>query len=357
MKTLFYSAIILLLWSCNPAFTEGESKKETETDSPYTPLQSCMINHMTSEVIAYPEFLGQATGSKAQFYKFNQNTGNIYCSIAFKDLADRTQLSKICLDTTTIIFGDHLDEYISLDGLILPDSLGMVFRFPADQLTADTTRRLSGGDYSLTLAEAVRWHQYEYVYNGPVLFSADPSNTLIIPNLSPTIAMPGSPSLRRLVHKLVDRDSSKEYQAQQLLDFVSEEIAFKSSGQYEIFYRPHEMLLAQKADARGKLSLYASLLAQADIPYLLVYLEIGSTLAVAGDFPNKNRLNFLHEGQEYTLVEPNVESFILGETEMMEEYRWSNALYVQYPGKETRLFDLLNQDSLDFVSVEMPLSQ
>ncbi|MEM6343393.1 MAG: hypothetical protein AAF927_05915 [Bacteroidota bacterium] len=357
MKTLIYLLLGLTACSCNSAFTGGENKKETEAESPYTPLQSCLLNHMSHPVIDYPALLGQATGSKARVYKFDQSSANIYCSIDFEVLDDRSHLSKICLDTATIVFGDHLDEYISIDGLVLPDSLGMIFRFPADQLTADTTRRLSGGDYSLTLAEAIRWHQNQYVYNGPVLFSPEPTNTVIIPNLTPTIAMPGSPSLRRLVHKIVDRNSSKEVQAQQLLDFVSEEIALKSSGQYEIFFRPHEMLLSQKADVRGKQSLYASLLAQAEIPYLLVYLELGTTIAVRGDFTNNNRLSFLHEGQEYSLAEPSVESFVIGQTEMVDEYKWSKARYVQYPGKETRLFDLLNQDSLDFGSVEIPLSQ
>lgn len=354
MKTLFLAALAMLLWSCNPAFTEGE--KKTEVEAPYSSLQLLLLNHLTNEAVAYPAFLSQATGSKANYYKYDEANENLYFSLAFEDLPDRTHLSKICLDTTTITFGDHLDEYISLDGLVLPDSFGMMFRFPAAQLTADTTRRLSAGKYSLTLAEAIRWYENEYVYNGPVIFATDPLHTNMIANICPTIAFAGSPSIKRLVRKIIDRDSSKEVQAQQLLDFVSNEIAFKSYGQYEIFLRPHELLLSEQGDARGKLSIYASLLAEADIPYLLVYLEIATTIAVQGDFPNNNRLSFLHEGQEYSLAEPSVESFVIGKTEMMDEYRWSKAVYVQYPGKETRLFDLINQDSLDFVSVEVPLS-
>ncbi|MEL7532927.1 MAG: hypothetical protein AAFN10_16525 [Bacteroidota bacterium] len=355
MKTLLYSAFVLLLWSCNPAFTEGE--KKTEADSSYSALQLCLFNHLTNEPIAYPEFLQQATGSKANYYRYDQASTNLYFSISFEDLADRENLTKICLDTTSITFGDHLDEYISLDGLVLPDSLGMIFRFPTSQLRGDTTRRLSAGKYSLTLAEAVRWYENQYVYNGPILFTTDPSNINIIPSLSPTVAVPGSPSLKRLVRKITSQDSSKEVQAQQLLDFASSEIDFKPSGEYDVFFRPHEVLLAQRGDTRGKLALYASLLGEAGIPCMLVYLEIGPTIAVAGDFVNENRLNFLHEGQEYSLAEPTIESFVIGKTKMMDEYKWSNALFVQYPGKETRLFDLKNQDSLDFVSVEMPLSQ
>lgn len=353
MKTLYAAILTLLLWSCSPAFTEGDKKEIA--DSPYSPLQECLFSQLATEEITYPAFWEQASGSKTSFYQYDRSAENLYFSLSFAELTDRTNLSKICLDTTAITFGDHLDEYISLDGLVLSDSIGMVFRFPANLLTADTTRRLSVGDYSLTLAEMIRWNQNEYVYNGPVLFAIDPLNSVAMPNLSPTIAIPGTPSIKRLVHKLTAKTKRQEEKAQQLLDFVSKQIENTSYGQYQVFIRPHEILLAQKGDDRGKLSLYASLLGEAQIPYLIVYLEIGPTLAVAGDFVNDNRLNFLHEGQEYTLAAPTIEDFVLGETKMMEEYKWSNALYVQYPGKETRLFDLTNQDSLGFMSVEVPL--
>ncbi|MFK7921778.1 MAG: hypothetical protein AB8H47_07455 [Bacteroidia bacterium] len=353
MKTLYAAFLTLLLWSCSPAFTEGDKKEIA--DSSYSPLQECLLNQLSTEEIAYPAFWEQASGSKASFYQFDQNADNLYFSLPFDELSDRSNLSKICLDTSAITFGDHLDEYISLDGLVLSDSLGMIFRFPANLLTADTTRRLSAGDYSLTLAEMVRWNQNKYVYNGPVLFALDPINSVALPNLSPTIAMPGTPSIKRLVHKLTAKTKKQEEKAQQLLDFVSQQIEYKSYGPYQVFIRPHEILLAQKGDDRGKLSLYASLLGEAKIPYLIVYLEIGPTIAVAGDFVNGNRLNFLHEGQEYTLAAPTIKDFVLGETKMMEAYKWSHAHYVQYPGKETRLFDLANQDSIGFMSVEVSL--
>lgn len=353
MKTLYAAIFTLLLWSCSPAFTEGEKKEQT--DSGFSPLQECLLTQLSTKEIAYPQFWEQATGSQASFFKYDRAAENLYFSLTFAELADRSNLSKICLDTSAIVFGDHLDEYIALDGLVLPDSLGMVFRFSAHLLTADTTRRLSAGDYSLTLAEMLHWNQNEYVYNGPVLFELDPLISAAIPNLSPTIAIPGAPSIKRLVHKLTAKAESQEEKAQQLLDFVIQQIDFTSYGQYQVFMRPHEILLSQKGDERGKLSLFASLLGEAGIPYLIVYLEPGPAIAVAGDFVNNNRLNFLHEKQEYTMAVLSLKDFVLGQTQIDQYYRWANARFVQYPGRETRLFDLTNKDSVGFMSVEVPI--
>ena len=193
----------------------------------------------------------------------------------------------------------------------------------------------------------------EMMFNGPVIAQTndlDPhGRNYTVANHCATIALGGEPSFHRLAHQIVDSTSRPAEQAQQLLDFVTWQIDYTGDGGMEIFRRPTEVLLSQLADCSGKTVLYASLLEQIDYPYLLVYFPLHIALALPGDFSSKNGMHFEHEGETYFFAETTSKGFLIGLSYFSPPLSEENIDFIQYPGRATRLYDVTNQDSLEFV--------
>ena len=57
---------------------------------------------------------------------------------------------------------------------------------------------------------------------------------------------------------------------------------------------------------------------------------------------------FLHEGETFTIAETTAEGFAIGKSELIEPMETWHYKFLQKPGKNTKLFDLWRNDSLEF---------
>lgn len=203
------------------------------------------------------------------------------------------------------------------------------FRIPNEAFpTFDPSKKLSydyeGVTYDITLAELSNYLGNHNTINGYLSIINDQHivdgivQREIVSNHVPLIAKPGEPSLLRLVRKLTKGSVRSEAKAQQLLRFVNTQIRYSeddANSEVEKLQRPNEVLMTGEADCSGKVILYASLLEQAGIDYLVVYMEGHIAIAVKGNFPDHNGMSFSYNGTTYHLVETTVkDGFHIGST-------------------------------------------
>jgi hypothetical protein len=341
---------LLACLACNkPAPQQNQEQKLRD---PVQEMRQVLLAFLGSTQFEGTDLRRQLTGSDARLVYYEPQQGNLYFLIEDSREKDPVQLYNLCLDTNQIVFADHVDGKLILDQLSLPENTGLLFRFAEELFRVDKRRRIRQEDYVLSLRELTDLSLNQGIYDGPILFNLslpgmDPELML---NHSAPVAMSGEATLQRLIKKRIAEGLPQEAVAQQLLDLVSNEIDYEDNRGREVIMRPHEVLLRQKADCSGKVVLYASLLEQVNIPYLLVYFPDHICVAVAGDFPDKNQMSFVHEGQTYALAETTAEGFVIGSTQLSPPLSYQDVAFLQYPGKTTRLYDVKTRDSMDFVS-------
>jgi len=255
-------------------------------------------------------------------------------------------------------FGQIEGRYISLGPYKSRDLSRLLLRFPARELKwkEDSLLQVDYKEvsYSLSLEELADFYTRKAIYDAPAIFELmENGKRYGIANHSAVIAKPGEKSLNSLIRQLIPDSVSREARYQLLLDFVSEEIEYEYLDEYEIFFKPNEVLLRQKSDCSGKVVLYASLLEQMQLPYLLVYTEGHILVAVPGDFSIRNGIHFDHDGGRYYFAETTLKGFQIGKSMAFPTLGEKDIQYLQKGGKNTRLYDYQKGDSLDFMTMEV----
>lgn len=344
LHTFIFLCISLLLGAC--------SSSPTEADAPPLPRASLeevvlgMMEINNEEAQALTSYL---TGMEARLVKYDRIREMLYFSMPPES---RKQIGNICRDTSTLVSGDHIADWKSLDGVMIPADEGILVRFEDSLFQVDPDRMIEKGLLSLSVQEFYEMSINEGIYNGPILFAtelADGTPAMIM-NHSAPIAYQGNEMLTRLANKIVSDPRQPEQSAQELLDYVTREITWEDHQGQEIIMRPHEIIFLGRADCSGTVVLYASLLAQLDIPHLLLYLPGHVSVAVGGTFGEENGLTFEHEGRAYSWAETTDPGFVIGKTKLAGELGPAQIEQIQLPGQETRLFDVRTGDSLDFVT-------
>lgn len=315
---------------------------------------------MVVTYLSYPQFVHedfpqQVFSIPLEVVRYHPRENLLYFSIR-SEVADKQEIAHISKDTSLVTFATVDSNGIYLDPYFFTEEERTYFSLPATALAIDDDiqihTRLGEHRYQISLAEMATVFSGEMMFNGPALAQSNEKNhqgqNYIIGNHCATISPKGEPSLQRLAAQIIDSTTTREKQAQQLLDFVTREISYTGDAGMEIFRRPTEVLLSSTADCSGKTVLYASLLEQIDYPYLLVYLPQHIALAIPGDFPKKNDMHFEHEGETYYFAETTLKDFKIGRTYLSSPYREEDIEYLQYPGKATKLYDVANRDSLEF---------
>ncbi len=313
------------------------------------------VTYLSYPRFVHDEFTQQFFGIPLELEEYAPDTRTLYLS-APKDSLSKKKLFAICQDSSLIQFALEDSNGISLDSYHFPDSNKLYFKLPASSLNIDSSRQIYThfGEimYEASLAELADIYSRKMMFNGSAIAGIpdknNPDQVSWIGNHCATISLAGEPSLLRLSSRIIDSTASREAQAQQLLDFVSRNITYtRDAG--ELFRNTAEILLGKKADCSGKVVLFASLLEQIDYPYLLVYLPRHIALALPGDFSRKNGMLFEHEGQTYFFAETTFPGFLIGSTYFSPPLSENDIEFLQYPGKETKLYDVVNGDSLEFV--------
>lgn len=345
--------VLLALGACQDASPASEPEDPTALSD----LQAAVATYLYLPDFAHPEFPEQVLGLEVESLGYTVMDRMVYLGVDKGMAADSAVFARICTDPSQIEIakGYQLVDWLGPDPDRDADTSRLAFRFPIQLLRLDSTRRLlrqyPDVEFTLSLGELSRCFRLRYAYHAPALALAPgpAGRSYIIANHAAPISRPGDPVLQRFVERLLPAAlPTREDSAQALLDFVTTDIHYTHHGDLEIFMRPSDVLLSGKADCSGKVILYASLLEQIDLPYLLVYLEGHIAVAVAGDFPEDNDMHFDHEGTRYTLAETTAEGFRIGESELMDKMNTWDYRYLQRPGKTAKLFDLWRNDSLEF---------
>jgi len=325
-------------------------------------LARSVLGYLSLPDFVNQDFESQIFGEIADFLVYDPKSSLAYFSMDTP--WDKNQLWKICTDTSLIEYSQLEENYMALGPYKSRNTNQLMFRFPGKLLniSKDTTVRVRFNEveYQLTLDQLKDFYTRKSIYDGPALFvfqDTSDGKRYSIANHSAVVSPNGEPSLAAFLDDLLPENLSDEDQYQKVLDFVSREIDYEDINKYEIFFKPNEVLMRGKSDCSGKVVLYASLLEQLKLPYLLVYTDGHILVAVPGKFPSFNKMNFDHEGTTYYFAETTLSGFQIGLTRTLPELSEKDIEFLQKGGKRTRLFDYRTKDSLDFLTVEVEIEE
>ncbi|MEO0896244.1 MAG: hypothetical protein AAFY71_07600 [Bacteroidota bacterium] len=352
----------LVAWLCLCVFLvsceEKAPKKVKKQEVPV--LAKTIMGYLSLPNFVNEDFEGQVFGDIADFLVFDPKSSFAYFSL--EEPWDKTHLWKLCSDTTQIEYGKIEDNHMALGPYKSRNKNRLLFRFPARflNINKDSTLSVHYGklSYSLSIDQLKDFYTRKSIYDGPALFVYEnEGKRYSIANHSAVVSPAGEPSLEAFLENLLPDNLSNEQKYQRTLDFVSREIDYEDINKYEIFFKPNEVLMRGKSDCSGKVVLYASLLEQLKLPYLLVYTDGHILVAVPGKFSKSNKMNFKHEGEDYYFAETTLSGFRIGYTRTMPELSEADIEFIQKGGKRTRLFDYIRKDSLDFLTMEIEVEE
>lgn len=343
--SLLFLPFCLLLAACQP-------EPAAEAPPPRMAVGDAVLAYLVRPDFAHPEFAAQALGPDVFFLGFDREADRLF--FAARREGWQAVAARLCRDSS--LLGRDLPDYRWMPDESFPveDSAYACFAFPRSAFRVDSSRvlerKLGNYTFRLTLSELRDYVSAGTLFNAPAIFldTAGRRRPLAIANHAAPIALPGTPSLEALAAAIADSLRSPEAQAQQLLDFVTNEIQYQSHGRHEIFMKPHEVLLTGRSDCSGKVVLYSSLLQQIRRPHLLVYLPEHICVGLPGLYAEENGMYFTHEGQRYSFAETTLPGYEIGRSETEPPLPPDSIQYLQVPGASTRLYSLRSRDSLGF---------
>ena len=200
-------------------------------------------------------------------------------------------------------------------------------------------------DYSIQAGQLAMVFRNHYIYGGSLRVRKTPEG-IEQPkflNHGAMVSMPGEPAIEKLCLDLIFRATSNEEKYQKLLDFVTNWIAYDESQFYfgiEFLQRANETIIGKIGDCSNKVILYASMLEQINLPYLLIYSANHITVAVPkGSFRNSNGYEFSYRASDWTIAETTTKNFNIGVTKVVQDSILTNFNYVQNPREKNRLYD------------------
>jgi hypothetical protein len=325
--------LIFTFSACNKQ--QPESKKDTN----FSTLKNAVISYMSQPDFTNPGFTQQATGTNAELQIYDMDENMLYFSAVKNDFDKIEVLGKLTEVPEKVEFGFEQNGKSILGAYTLAGLHRYFFRFPKNDFKIDSTRMISVDfgkyKYNVSLKELADFANNVSVHGGSP--DTNTIGNLYLANHGAFVSKGNEPSLQRLTRQLTGGETGKEKISQQLLDFVSGSLKFnnyEATGQYEVLKRPNEVLMTGGSDCSGLTILYASLLEQYDIGYILVYFKGHICAAVEGEYPAVNGLNIMHEGKNYTLAETTVKGFMIGVTPLDKSFSLEGITYIQKPGAD-----------------------
>lgn len=330
MKFLYYILTALILFSCG-------KKDENKTTSENSLLKETIVSYMSQSEFTSKDFTQQVTGTNAELEVYDMQEKMLYFSVSKNDFQRDSLLDRLTEDPSKVEFGAEDNGRVKLGQYILNGLNKFFFRFPKNDIKVDTTRtiniKVGQFNYTMSIKELMNFGTNVTIYGGQRDTTADGS--IYTANHGAFVSKKDEPSIKRLADEILIGETSKESKAKKLLEFVNTNIAysnFEGTGEYEILKRPNEVIMTGRSDCSGLTILYASLLEQAGIDYVLLYFPGHISPAVEGTYPNNNGLTVSYEGKTYTLAETTVKGFDIGNTRIMESINPKNITFIQKPG-------------------------
>lgn len=329
MRYLYIIISTILLFGCG-------KKDEHNPVSENSLMKETVVSYMSQSEFTSKDFVQQVTGTNAELQVYDMQDKMLYFSVDKNGFERETLLSKLTEKPDAVEFGAEDNGRVKLGEYILNGLSKFFFRFPKNDLKVDSTRtiniKLGKYNYSMSLRELTNFGTNVSIYGGARDTTAD--GNIYTANHGAFVGKQNEPSLKRLASEIIGSETSKEKIARMFLEFVNTTIAysdFEGTGEYEILKRPNEVIMTGRSDCSGLTILYASLLEQAGIDYVLLYFPGHISPAVEGNFPNSNGLAVKYEGKTYTLAETTVKGFDIGVTKIMESINPKNITFIQKP--------------------------
>lgn len=200
-------------------------------------------------------------------------------------------------------------------------------------------------DYLIQVVELALVFRNKYIYGGSLRVRKTPEGVERpkFLNHGAMVSMPGEPAINKLCLDLIAGSKSINEKYQDLLDFVTNWIAYDESQFYfgrEFLQRANETLIGRIGDCSNKVILYASMLEQIDLPYLLVYTENHITVAVPkGEFDNSNGYEFPYKSNDWIIAETTAKDFKIGKTKVINDSILKTHNYIQNPREKNIIYD------------------
>ncbi len=334
--TFIFGAIIMLQ-SCRKVVQD-----ENQTLYNNKRLRDVIVSYMSEPQFRNPGFVQEITGTGAELKLFDTDEMMLYFAIDKDHYYGTLTLAKLTIDTGNVEFGFVNNGDTFLGSYTLKGTQRLLFRFPKNDFKPDSSRSIridfGSAEYTISATELADFAEDKTIYGGSS--DTETVNNKYLANHGAFVSKPNEPSLSRLVTQLTEHEKDNNRISQVLLDFVTTNIKYnrdEAAGNYEVMKRPNEVLMSGNADCSGLTILYASLLEQAGINYILVYFPGHIAAALEGNFSSANKLHFDYEGTKYTLAETTVRGFIIGETKLQKEVITNDISYIQKPGKDSQL--------------------
>lgn len=358
MKSFLFPLVALLVVSGSSACTQppAPERQAGETSGVPDELQQAVLSYLSGPSrFTNDTLLAQLNGVNAELQLYDLSAEMIYFSAPSEGFETNGTLGKLSRTASKAEFGQLKEGHLYLGDLRYNVPGRYFFRFPAADFVVDPNalirRKFSRVIYALTAAELADFIANRSVYGGKLDVQTGRSERglpIVFSNHGAFVAKPGTASLARLAEQIMDPQGSNEAKAQQLLDFVTNEMDYNEVEAYlgvETLKRPNEVLLTGNSDCSGLAILYASLLEQAGVPYILLYFGNEATpvnhiaVGVHGDFGNENGLGFVLGSQNYSIAEVTVRHFRIGRSRLVDQYQISDATFMQDPRRSLDVFD------------------
>ena len=278
------------------------------------------VSHMNYSPQNILKFLN---GSEAVPVFFHLEQERLYCAIPRNLFRGVEDFDIVTRHPEYIERAERLDDRLVLGTYQLKDVNAVLFSFPIEDLRIETNAILEveypSATYRLSLTELVQFHYNRNMYGTFYLNQCrnDPERlrgqALQLPAF---VVYPGEPSVASLALQLTGDEFSIEKRTQRFLDFVTREIRpdadlVKSCDQIK---KVNEVLMTGSCGLQETVILYASLLEQTEIDYLIVYTDGQAAVLVEGDYPLQRGALVMHiNGKAYHLADPNQRGFVIGQ--------------------------------------------
>jgi len=327
-----------------------------ERDNTEKDIREAVLSYMAQPHFVSSDFTEQVTDTGAELQRFRLDEGMLYFSVP-SGLFDKNTLEKLTQNPDEVEFAKKDGNRLVLGRYKFRAPGEYFFRFPSEDFRIDSTRTIEvpyrRANYALTLEELTNFSNNGEIFGGR-LYAIEGRlgrRNLVIANHGAFVARPNEPSLTRFVNEITQKGETDETLAQDLLDFVTQEIEYGGGDdvrKVEVLKRPNEVLMTRASDCSGMTILYASLLEQTGIDYRLVYLPGHITVAVNGNFPEENGLAFRMQNQNYSIAEVTISGFQIGRTRIRNSYAPSDIEYVQNPEEDSQIIDFKTKKPLKF---------
>lgn len=354
--------LVLGMPGCKKADETNTSQTRTEQVQEGNQLRNTVLSYLSQPKFSNSNFMEHITGTKAELQMLDLRKGMVYLSIPESHFTKEV-LGELAVNSDLVEFGktangEFSGNRIELGDYVLRKPGNYFFRFPSDNFRVDKKDTISipykSANYSITMQELQDFVGNKSVFGG--YLNADTGTDRygrhkVIANHGAFVASKRESSLERLVNSLVRNESTDERKAQRLLDFVTEELKYDYSdanSNAEVLKRPNEVLMTGGSDCSGKVILYASLLEQTDIDYRLVYMDRHITVAVEGNYGDRNGLSFNIGNTTYSMAETTTKGFQIGRSRLKRDII-EDIKYIQRPAEDSKIYDAKTGKPLPFL--------